>query len=935
MKGEPRLSDSPLTGTTVQSSDEAAGSLPETRWGRFMASSRTALTKCYSMGGVAFIAVALMFATEECADDPPPDPPTTPSNDGGSNDGGSNDGGSNDGGSNDGGSNDGGSNDGGSNDGGSNDGGSNDGGSNDGGSNDGGSNDGGSNDGGSRTDNGGGDSNTQQEQTPEERKQKSWASGSHNRLEDDYDVTTPNSGDDTSTETLDTLLDDLPNTRGFNTDDAQTALGNIKLRPGQTHLDRNQMAQVLCAGMAGCTATHPTAIKRYLERHGITVGTGRETGCTDRLSSGSCYSGTRTLSNDQTVTFLDRALNHQPGYKSPVDNWGSTNTYQQPTSSGPGPSCQNGFTVISAHIDSANGDDGCRPPHCPFGRRSTGWCEIPASDDPPVVYVASPGLVEEDDGSASFVVVLSHPYTSDVTVDVATADGTAIADSDYTAVASQAVTVAAGQRAVPVPVAVIDDTDEEDDETFTLSLSNPTNSATLSPSPQAEATIAVNDKPRRVRNLQASCERQGSGRFYQIDLSWEEPPGHSDIYWYRVAVIHRTTTVATFYTYRTSHSATPELVTTTQNYRFEVTPYTSSKTVDGDPASVELYCGAPQTITFSQAAVTVAEGSSVGVTLSIDRSYRRVDIPLVSTPQGTTVRSDYRFPARVRFEVGDRSKTVTFTARQDADDDHEEVVLSIGRVPGVSAGAVPQVTVTIVDDDAAAGLVVDPTSLDVVENSHGTFTVKLATQPTADVTVTVASDDTGAATVSTTSLTFTTATWNTPQAVTVTGVNDTDDSDENVTVALSASGGGYATHTASVAVAVTDDDKPVTVSFGQASYTVAESYDASNPAVVENQVTVTVTLSADPHRTVVVHINHTPQGGATNADYSGVPASVTFHNGETTSTFTFIAIDDTDEDAGESVQLTFGTLPANVSAGTINEATVTIIDDDTTGRILT
>ena len=39
-------------------------------------------------------------------------------------------------------------------------------------------------------------------------------------------------------------------------------------------------------------------------------------------------------------------------------------------------------------------------------------------------------------------------------------------------------------------------------------------------------------------------------------------------------------------------------------------------------------------------------------------------------------------------------------------------------------------------------------------------------------------------------------------------------------------------------------------------------------------VTVTVTLNADPERPVVIPLTATPQGGATSADYSGVPATV-------------------------------------------------------------
>ena len=135
-----------------------------------------------------------------------------------------------------------------------------------------------------------------------------------------------------------------------------------------------------------------------------------------------------------------------------------------------------------------------------------------------------------------------------------------------------------------------------------------------------------------------------------------------------------------------------------------------------------------------------------------------------------------------------------------------------------------------------------------------------------------------------------------------------------------------------VTVTITDDDdKPVTVSFAQASYTVDESDDTSTPAVQENQTTVTLTLDSDPLRTVVIPITVTNQGGATSSDYTGVPASVTFNSGETTKTFTFTATHDTDNDDGESVKLGFGTLPTAVTAGTINEATVSITDDDGTG----
>ena len=110
----------------------------------------------------------------------------------------------------------------------------------------------------------------------------------------------------------------------------------------------------------------------------------------------------------------------------------------------------------------------------------------------------------------------------------------------------------------------------------------------------------------------------------------------------------------------------------------------------------------------------------------------------------------------------------------------------------------------------------------------------------------------------------------------------------------------------------------VTASFGQAAYTVAEGATQS----------VTVTLSADPERTVTIPIVTTEQDGASSGDYSGVPVNVTFNTGETEKSFTFSATQDMYNDDGESVRLSFGTLPPAVRAGTPSEATVSITDDD-------
>ena len=67
-----------------------------------------------------------------------------------------------------------------------------------------------------------------------------------------------------------------------------------------------------------------------------------------------------------------------------------------------------------------------------------------------------------------------------------------------------------------------------------------------------------------------------------------------------------------------------------------------------------------------------------------------------------------------------------------------------------------------------------------------TFTVVLDAQPASDVVISVSSGDTGEATVSPATLTFTSTNWDTAQTVTVTGVNDSlIDSSQTSTITLS------------------------------------------------------------------------------------------------------------------------------------------------------
>ena len=270
-------------------------------------------------------------------------------------------------------------------------------------------------------------------------------------------------------------------------------------------------------------------------------------------------------------------------------------------------------------------------------------------------------------------------------------------------------------------------------------------------------------------------------------------------------------------------------------------------------------------------------------------------------------------PLSVTFNTGELSKTITFTATQDTDDDDgESVLLGFGTsLPaGVSASGTVETTVTITDDDDPQVTVsFGAGAYTVPEGGTQAVTVRLSADPERTVVIPLTATNQGTTSPADYSVPLS-VTFNTGElskTIMFTATQDADDDDgESVLLGFGTSlpAGVSASGTVETVVTITDDDDPqVTVSFGADAYTVPEGGTQA----------VTVTLSADPERTVVIPLTATDQGTTSPADYS-VPLSVTFNTGELSKTITFTATQDTDDDDGESVLLGFGTsLPAGVS----------------------
>ena len=348
---------------------------------------------------------------------------------------------------------------------------------------------------------------------------------------------------------------------------------------------------------------------------------------------------------------------------------------------------------------------------------------------------------------------------------------------------------------------------------------------------------------------------------------------------------------------------------------------------------------------FESAAYSVDEGATVAVKVKLSKAPgSETVIRITGTNRAGASDDDYTgVPDSLTFGAADTEKTITFAATDDSvDDDGEKVELSFGSLPGgitATAGEAAEAVVTITDDDKPTALTVQfgQAAYTAAEGSTVTVKVTLSDDPEMDLTIPISKTNEGGASASDYSgvpqnVTF--GSGDTEKTFVFTAAHDTvDDDDESVKLSFGTLPTTPVTVTAGTTdeatVTITDDDVPsVTVSFGSDAYTVAESDDSDTTGVTENTVEVTLTLSADPERTVVIPIEKANQG-ATTADYSGVPQNVTFDSGDTSESFTFTAAHDTVDDDGESVKLSFGaTLPDGVTAGTTDEATVTITDDD-------
>ena len=613
------------------------------------------------------------------------------------------------------------------------------------------------------------------------------------------------------------------------------------------------------------------------------------------------------------------------------------------------------FTVTATEDNLEDGGEGVKlsfvnlPPEATLGTTNEATVSIinKAAQNSLTVAFQSVAYSVPEGNSVVVTVILSAAPGSEVTVPLTVTEQGGATSADYSGVPAS-VTFGPDERDQTFTVSATQDVVDDDEESVVIGFGTLSDGVREGGVGNTTVDIRDDDDPAVVVSFGSATYTVAEGGTVEVTVTLDPDPERT--------VTIPITKVNQGTASDADYSGVPaNVVFNSGETEKSITFSATQDTIDDDGESVRLAFGSPLptdvtaaspqeavvsitdddvpsvTVSFEQGTYTVAEGGTVEVTVTLDPDPERtVTIPITKVNQGTASDADYSgVPANVVFNSGETEKSITFSATQDTiDDDGESVRLAFGSpLPTDVTAASPQEAVVSITDDDVPSVTVsfEQGTYTVAEGGTVEVTVTLDPDPERTVTIPITKVNQGTASDADYSGVPANVVFNsgeTEKSITFSATQDTiDDDGESVRLAF---GSPLPTDVTAASpqeavVSITDDDVPsVTVSFEQGTYTVAEG----------GTQTVTVTLSADPERTVTIPIIRTNQDGASNGDYSGVPASVTFNNGDTSESFTFTATDDTVDDDGESVLLTFGAMPDGVSAGTPTETTVTITDDD-------
>jgi len=309
-------------------------------------------------------------------------------------------------------------------------------------------------------------------------------------------------------------------------------------------------------------------------------------------------------------------------------------------------------------------------------------------------------------------------------------------------------------------------------------------------------------------------------------------------------------------------------------------------------------------VTVSNSSLTTSEnGTNATFTVKLDqKTTSDVTINLQSDDPGEGTPS----PSALTFTTSNYSSAQTITVQAVDDalfDDNQSYTIALKTISGTGTaydGFDPaDVSVTNTDNEDAddVGIETSTSSISVSETgSTASFTLKLKSEPTANVVLSISSSNTAEGVVSPSSLLFSRNNWNTTQTVTVTGVDDYYD---NGSTSFSIILGSPATSDTNYSAKPSSTINATNVDNDTAGITIIASDNQTGED--GDNGTLLVLLDSKPFGDVILSVTSDNTSETTVS-----PDNLTFttSNWNTSQTVTLIGVDDNDNDSNQSFNIT-------------------------------
>ena len=294
-------------------------------------------------------------------------------------------------------------------------------------------------------------------------------------------------------------------------------------------------------------------------------------------------------------------------------------------------------------------------------------------------------------------------------------------------------------------------------------------------------------------------------------------------------------------------------------------------------------------------------------------------------------------PSALTFTTSNYSsaQTITVQAVDDAFfDDNQTYTIALKTISGTGTaydGFDPaDVSVTNIDNESAndVGIVPSTSSISVSETgSTSSFTLKLKSEPTANVVLSLSSSNTAEGIVSPSSLLFSRNNWNTTQTVTVTGVDDYYD---NGSTSFSIIVGSPETSDTNYSAKPSSTINATNVDNDTAGITIIASDNQTGED--GDNGTLLVLLDSKPFGDVILSVT-----SDNTSETTVIPDNLTFttSNWNTSQTVTLIGVDDNDNDSNQTFNITVAGSSHTTSNGEISydnlssSVQVTNVDNET------